>query len=257
MGGSVKILLLDIETAPNKGYFWRVWKENIGIDQIIDSGYVMCWSAKWLGEKETMFDSCWDSGEKKMLRRMWKLLNEADVVVHYNGSDFDVPTLNKEFVKYGFHPPAPFFQVDLLQVVRKTFRFLSNKLEYVCRNLGLGSKLKHHGFELWVQAMGDDRKLKKSEIRLARGIMEKYNRHDVTLLERLYLRLRPWIRQHPSHGLFTDGKVCANCGSKHLQRRGSYPAKVLVYPRFSCMSCGAWMRGTKALSERRTKYVGV
>jgi hypothetical protein len=29
---SLKILLLDIETAPMKAYVWKRWKENISLD---------------------------------------------------------------------------------------------------------------------------------------------------------------------------------------------------------------------------------
>ena len=93
----MKILLLDIETAPNTAYVWGLWKQNISISQIVDSSSMLCWAAKWLDSPEVMFSSIL-MGKKGMLKEIHKLLDQADAVVHYNGSRFDIPTLNKEFL---------------------------------------------------------------------------------------------------------------------------------------------------------------
>ena len=68
----MKTLLLDIETAPNLAYVWGIWEQNISTGQIVDSSYILCWAAKWLGEKEVMFDSIHQSTEKKMLKGIHK-----------------------------------------------------------------------------------------------------------------------------------------------------------------------------------------
>ena len=149
----MKILLLDIETAPNVVHVWGLWKQNVGINQILDSGYVMCWAAKWVGEQDILFDSVAKSGTVKMLSGVYKLLNQADAVIHYNGSRFDIPTLNKEFVLQGWVPPEPYKQIDLLKVTRSQFKFPSNKLDYIARALGVGQKVKHAGHELWIRCL--------------------------------------------------------------------------------------------------------
>ena len=89
-----KILLLDIEMAPNVAHVWGIWDQNIGINQLQESSYVMCYAAKWLDDKKMMFDSVKKSGDKKMLQGIHKLLDEADAVIHYNGKRFDIPSLN-------------------------------------------------------------------------------------------------------------------------------------------------------------------
>jgi len=245
-----KILLLDIETAPNLGYFWRIWKENIGTNQIVNNGSVLSWAAKWVGEKDMMFGAKWKDGEKKMLARIHRLLNETDIVVHYNGKSFDIPTFNKEFIIHGFPPPAPYKQVDLLLVVRDTFAFVSRKLDYVTKTLGMGQKVRHPGFELWVKAMGGDP--------AAQRHMERYNRRDVVLLEKLYLRLRPWIKGHPNVGVLGDISSCPNCGSTHFQRRGTAVATLLKYHRYQCQNCATWFRGTKAINNtQRERFTGI
>lgn len=232
----MKILLLDIETAPNLVHVWGLFQQNVAINQIQASGYVLCWAAKWYGQDEVLFDSVHQSKPKKMLKGIYKLLDQADVVVHYNGTKFDIPTLNKEFVLQEMTPPAPYKQVDLLRTARGQFRFTSNKLDYVAQVLGLGKKFKHAGHELWVKCMAGD-----SE---SWATMEAYNRQDVVLLEKVYDRLMPWIKSHPNHGVHDEPgiPVCPNCGHHHLQRRGVARTVSNIYARYQCMKCGTWSR---------------
>ncbi len=241
----MKILLLDIETAPNLVHVWGLWNQNVGVPQIIDSGYVLSWAAKWYGDKEIMFDSGYHTSHKRMLKRMYKLLSEADVVVHYNGTKFDIPTLNKEFVKVGMTPPAPFKQIDLLRTVRNQFRFPSNKLDYVAKALGLGGKKHHKGHELWIGCMNNDPE--------SWDMMAEYNVRDVELLEMLYEKLKPWIKGHPNVGLYTDaGMVCPTCGSDHVHKRGFAYSSTRKYQRYQCKDCGTWFREKSMIATPET-----
>ncbi len=233
----MKILLLDIESSPNVAHVWGIWQQNVGINQLMESSYVLCWAAKWLGEDEIMFDSVHVSKPKKMLKRIHDLISEADAVIHYNGTKFDMPTLNKEFLLHEMNPPAPYKQIDLLRQVRSQFRFPSNKLDYVAQRLGLGSKTAHEGHELWVKCMNKD---KDAWFR-----MEEYNKQDVILLEKLYHRLLPWIKNHPNHNHHADGQVCPSCGGTHLQKRGISVTTTSTYQRYQCRACGSWSQGTK------------
>ena len=170
----MKILLLDIETSPNTAHVWGLWQQNVSINQLMESSYVLCYAAKWLNSDEMLFDSVQQSKPKAMLKGIHGLLNEADAVVHYNGTKFDIPTLNKEFLLHRYAPPSPYKQIDLLRVVRSQFRFPSNKLDYVAQRLGLGQKHAHEGHELWVKCMNGDKDAWKR--------MADYNIQDVILL---------------------------------------------------------------------------
>jgi DNA polymerase elongation subunit (family B) len=235
----MKVLFIDIETAPNKAYVWGLWDQNISPNQMEASSYILCWSAKWLGDSNMQYCSM-RGGAKKMLQQAHALLDEADVVVHYNGLKFDIPTLNKEFIKQNMQPPAPYKQLDMLQVCRRAFRFESNKLDYVASALAIGSKVKHEGFELWVKCMANDDR--------AWARMERYNKGDVKLLEKLYRRLRPWIQKHPNYSAHKDGLCCPKCGSEKVQRRGEQIAQTRKYVRYHCQACAAWFRGNKSVS---------
>ena len=237
----MKILLLDIESSPNTAHVWGLWQQNVSINQLMESSYVLCYAAKWLGEKEVKFDSVHQSKPKTMLKGIHGLLNDADAVVHYNGTKFDIPTLNKEFLLHSFNPPSPYKQIDLLRVVRSNFRFPSNKLDYVAQRLNLGKKHEHEGHELWVKCMNGDKDAWKR--------MEKYNIQDVVLLENLYRHLLPWIKSHPNHNLFSDGHVCPNCGSSSVQKRGTAISATGTYQRYQCRSCGTWSQSTKSIKS--------
>jgi len=246
----MRILLLDIETSPNLAYCWGIWEQNINPAHMVNSSTTLCWAAKWLGDREVMFDSVYQSTEKQMLRRIHKLLDEADVVVHYNGKKFDVPTLNKEFLLNKMGPPSPYKQIDMLQVARGAFRFQSNKLDYVAQQLGLGQKTTHEGFQLWVKCMERDEAAWKR--------MEKYNKNDVVLLEDVYKTMLPWIKGHPNHGTYDGGAKCTNCGGESLQRRGTATTAAGKYPRLQCTGCGSWSRGTTSLhAKNKDRLVGL
>jgi uncharacterized protein len=236
-----KILLLDIETAPNKAYVWGLWDQNVAHEQVEETSYILCWSAKWLNESRIRYESIQDREPLMMLQEIWDLLDEADVVIHYNGTKFDIPTLNKEFIKHGFPPPSPFKQLDLLRVCRQAFRFESNKLTHVTEALGLGAKIKHKGFKLWVECMNGSESAWRN--------MRRYNKKDVRLLEKLYKRLLPWIERHPNLSVYKDKPACPNCSSELVQRRGKEVAISKWYIRFQCQSCGKWFKGKEQVKH--------
>jgi DNA polymerase elongation subunit (family B) len=240
----VRILMLDIETAPHLAAIWGLYDQNVATNQIIKPGYTLCWAAKWYGEKQMMFSSILD-GHRVMVREVHKLLSECDAVCHYNGTKFDIPTINKEFLLLNLKPPAPYKQIDLLKTARSRFKLASNKLDYVAKQLGLGAKVEHKGFDLWLECMA-----KKPE---AWREMKRYNKQDVILLERVYERLLPWITGHPNLSAHFGSVCCPNCGSEKAQARGYAVAKTKRYQRFQCLNCGSWYRKPRAEKAGETR----
>lgn len=243
----MKKLFLDIETAPNLVYVWGLWNQNVGINQIVEPGYTLCWAAQWEGDRTIHFRSI-VGGEREMLEDIHELLEEADAVVHYNGRRFDMPMLNKEFIRHELAPPAPYHQIDLLETARRRFRFESNKLDYVANFLGCGAKLQHKGMELWRDCMNGDEK--------AWRMMEKYNRQDVRLLPLVYNKLLPWISDHPNAALYNDTiydenseprPCCTNCGSHNIVKKGIEKLKTLSYQRYKCNDCNTPLRGRSTI----------
>ncbi len=242
---SAKILVLDIETAPSEAFIWKIWKENIGINQIIDDWYILSYSCKWLLDPTT-YSSVLTTQEaimrddSRLLQELWEWLDEADVVIAHNCKGFDIPSINTRFVYHGFNPTSSFQMIDTLDVCRRNFRFTSNKLDYVTQFVGLNGKKAHEGFDMWAKCVrGDEDTLSQ---------MEQYNRQDVTELEDLYMLLRPWVKPHPNMGLFKDdGEVgCPSCGSTNIFENGYYYTPMNKYKEFHCKSCGAVGRSRHA-----------
>lgn len=234
-----RILLLDIETSPLVVYAWSLWDKFIPAGNIVEPGHTLCFTAKWLGEDEVLFHSTERSKQITMLRKIHKLLEEADAVIHYNGKKFDIPVLEAEFLLHGLPPPSPFTHIDLLQTTRR-FRLPSRKLDYICQALDIGSKTAHKGMDLWRGCMNGDRE--------CWAIMEQYNRQDVVLLEELYYVLRPWLKSHINLAIGSEAPVCPVCGSHNLRWKGYRRTATGVYKRFVCNDCGRW--GQSTTSER-------
>jgi uncharacterized protein YprB with RNaseH-like and TPR domain len=181
----VKILLLDIETTPMQVYAWGLWDQNISIDQIIKPTEMLCFGARWLDGKKVIFKSVHHDGKQAMLEELHKLMDEADALVGWNSAAFDHKHINREFLENGMQPPSPVKDLDLMSITKSNFQFPSNKLDYVAQALGVGSKVKHSGFSLWIRCMeGDDKAWKE---------MKKYQIQDVNLLVDLYYHLLPWF----------------------------------------------------------------
>jgi hypothetical protein len=240
--GGPRVLLIDIETSPNLVYTWGLWNQNIGINQIVEPTRMLCFAAKWLGEPGVMFHRATsDADQRSLVAAAYDLLDEADVVIHYYGSRFDVPHLYREFLVHELAPPSPFKQVDLKFAVSKRFKFPSNKLQFVSQAIGLSGKEETGGFDLWRGCMNGDSKSWKT--------MEKYNRRDVTLLEEVYEHLLPWIPNVPHRHLYDAGAGdCPNCGGNDVYEAGLYRTPLSVFTKYRCTDCGSWFRSSKRVS---------
>lgn len=229
----MKVVFYDVESFPITAHCWGTFRQFIAPNQIVMPGRVACWAAKELGKPKIHF-SAETEGHEKMVTKLHTILSDATAVVTYNGVGFDNKMMATEYIKYGLAPLPPAKQLDLYRVVKKNFRFPSNKLEYVSQALGIGQKVKHSGFDLWTRCMAGEKK--------AWAEMKEYNSRDTELLESLYNKLLPYISNHPSHSLETESLVCTNCGSGKLQSRGYETTKVGKYRRFQCSSCGKWQK---------------
>lgn len=228
-----KILILDIEWRPVQAFVWRAWDENIQPSQIIQDGGLLCVGVKWFGSGKVDVYSEWEHGHEEMLRLVHAAMSEADAIVGYNSSKYDLPKLNGEFVLYGLPPVPPAASIDLIKTVKKLGLFM-NRLAFVGPFLGLGKKLEHEGFSLWRKVMEGDAKAQKK--------MSRYCAQDVLLTEKLYKKLLPYITNHPK---LRPGDTCPNCESTKTQKRGYRFTRYFRIQRNQCQSCGTWFETTR------------
>lgn len=235
VNADVKVLIFDIETAPIKALVWSRWKQNIYLEQTISEWFMLCWAAKWVGG-EIMSDcltpdEAIGEDDKRITKTLWYLFNEADIIIAHNGSRFDVPKMNSRFAIHGLKPPTPYRQIDTKQVSAKQFGFSSNKLDALAGYFGIRYKDKTD-FELWVRCLKGEQE--------ALDYMRKYNEGDVEILEKVYFKLRPWIKNHPNLSLYieSDEEACPFCGSHNLNETGTfYYTQVSKFSNLRCADC--------------------
>lgn len=229
-----KTLLFDIEVSRDivEGY-GNKWE--FKVVKTVRPQELMCYAYKWLGSNKINYVSrhCFDD-YSTFVQSLRDLLDEADIVIAHNGNGFDIKMMNRFFVKESLSPPSPFKSIDTLRVARSTFKFQSNSLNDLCEYLDIGVKNKVGYAEL------EDDFLNKCTPKVER-LMKQYNIQDVVLLEELYLRILPFIKNHPNLGDITQRNlICPKCGSIHLEKRGFNTRRSGKVQRYQCISCGSW-----------------
>lgn len=236
-----EFIFLDIETSPILGYVWRTYQDNVL--KIIEPSKIMSVSWKRPGEVETYVKTIHDYPDYKpgvvddhaLVQDVWELLDNADIVCAHYGDKFDLPKLNARFVYYGLNAPSPFQTIDTKKVASKYFKFDSNSLGNLGEYLGCGHKLETGGFDLWDRCIQGDTD--------AWNRMADYNTGDVALLEQVYLKLRPFIQNHPDMNIVPTDEVCKTCQSSNVTRRGYAFTKTGKKQRFQCNDCASWFTG--------------
>ena len=108
-----RVLTVDIETSPHLCFSYELWNTNITPDKIVEPSRILCWAGKWLGESKVMFYGEHTHTREQMIAALWDALDEADVLITYNGVKFDVPHIMREFITADFLPPSPWIDIDL------------------------------------------------------------------------------------------------------------------------------------------------
>jgi uncharacterized protein YprB with RNaseH-like and TPR domain len=219
-----------------------MYKENIGTQQVVEPGGIICVGYKWVGEREVEVLTEWELGSEVMLRRVHSLIESADLVVGKNSVRFDIPWIRTEFLKYGIGSMPPISHVDLEKVARYNFRFLSNKLDFICDYLGIGHKVQHEGFPLWRKVMEGNE--------VAQRKMKRYCAGDIRITERLYKKMRGYISDHPFMG-DTPSDKCAVCGGP-TEGRGWRRTKAFMIQKVHCLNknCDAWRSGKRIMVSK-------
>jgi DNA polymerase elongation subunit (family B) len=234
---SPAILLLDIETSPLQVFSWGIYDQRLSIDNIIRDWSCICWSCKWLGDSEVLGDVCTsdeakEGDDERIIISMWEMINQANIVITHNGNNFDLKKLNTRFLLHGLNPPSKYYSVDTYQVARNTFGFSSNKLDYLSTSFGFKGKI-DTDYELWKRCyVGEQDALDE---------MFTYNQNDVVELENVYLKLLPWIKNHPNVSIYSNDNIerCPKCGNEDLNWSGFYYTSTGKFEAFRCNKCGA------------------
>lgn len=239
--GNSKVCIFDLEVAPMTTYNFRLWDQNIGVDQIETYPYLLSWSAKMLNEAKIFSDVVKSEeaivqDDYRITKSIYDLLSGCTIVIGQNIKAYDLRMLNTRLAFYNL-PPLPKFQViDTYLIAKKEFAFPSNSLKYINRFFGIKQKIEHEGFSLWKKCMMGDKKSLSN--------MDEYCQGDVVATEDLYFRIRPYITAHPNLALYFDDieERCPNCGSTSLSKEGYYFTPAGKWDSIRCDTCGALSR---------------
>lgn len=245
-----KTLLVDIETSPMLVYAWDLWDQNIGLNQIHTDWSIISCAAKWLGESVVYCKSLRTVSPKKLLKDVWVLLNDADLIITQNGKRFDAKKLNAQFIQHGMKPTSSYQHIDTLQLAKKHFGFTSNKLAYMtdklCKKYKKLEHKKYPGFELWRECL-------KGNVSAWRE-MEKYNKYDVLSLEELYTKLIPWDKGVNLDVYHDELLNVCSCGKQaNNVKNGYFYSNVGKYARYKCTKCGKETRSKKNMLDKEKK----
>lgn len=258
----LKILVLDIETAPLLVNCWGLFDQNIGLNQIVKDWHILSFSAKWYQDAK---GKIWGphnrimykdqskvknvEEDKLLLEDVWKLLDECDILLTQNGVKFDNKKLNARFILNGMQPPTSFKHIDTLRIAKKFFALTSNKLEYMsdklCVKYKKQTKREFAGFELWKECLLGNKK--------AWAEMKTYNSYDILSLEELYHKFAAWDNSIDFNIYSEQLVMTCNCGSDNLRSRGFYYSPVGKFQRFKCNDCGKETRSRKNLLSKDKK----
>lgn len=236
-----KILIFDVETAPEIYMGFGRYKQNIAEDFVLQEPFMLSFVAKWLDsttiisrglpdyEGYVVMKPC----DESLIKDLHALLDEADIIVAHNLLGFDMKVANARFVRHGLSPISPTKFVDTLKIAKANFKFPTNKLDTIARYLNCGSKMSHSGASLWRGCMEGDEE--------SWNTMMEYNLVDVTVLEEVYLKLRAFDKRHPNLAIFyPDVKQrCVCCGSDNLELtdKRAYTS-VSEFEVYQCGDCG-------------------
>lgn len=244
---SARILLLDIETLPGEYYAFDPRVEYLSPDKQIKDWSIACWGAKWLFDDEIMGErvttqEAFDRDDKSILVGIWKLMNEAAIVITQNGINFDHKKLNSRFIEHKLPPPARFLKVDTYKTAKEVLGQSYNRLDELGQKLGIGKKI-DMSFIDWKKCLTND---KAADEALDR--MLTYCKRDISpLLEDVYLAMLPYMENHPNMNVFSynDTEVCRNCESSDLKVGDKpYATPQGLWKSWRCNSCGATGRWT-------------
>lgn len=232
------IVFFDIETSPIVAATFSLYPESIRHENIIQDWFIISAAWKYQGNKKvyaSAINSTLGTNDFEVVKSLRDALEGVDIVVTHNGDKFDLKKLTARLIYHGLPPLPKLISIDTLKEVKKVATFTSHRLDYLGTYLsGRGKVSTSPG--LWMSIVKGDYS--------AIDEMVKYNKVDVIILEELYEKIRPYIKNHPHIGaLKGESRTCSckACGSTNLKKNGTrITAAGLYRQEWQCTNCGAY-----------------
>lgn len=236
-------LVLDIETSPYEIETWQTYEASVL--RFKKYAQIISFAWKWVGEKQVYAVALPDfpgykpgkENDRKLVEFIVSLLDKADVVIYQNGDKFDRRRINSRCYFHNIPPPSFYRTVDTVKNSRRYFDHPSHKLDEKAKYGGFGRKMSTGGYELWTECMAGNMAAWRK--------MKKYNKHDVVLCEADYLRMLPWIDNHPNMNIYNDTRMaCRFCGGNNMVISKHFKTKSTGrQTQYKCKDCLGYSSG--------------
>lgn len=244
----LKRLYFDLETSPNVVFSWNVgYKLNISYENIIQERAIICACYKWEGESEVKH-LVWNKGDdSELIYQLYDVLMEADEIVGHNGDNYDIKWFRTRCLYHGILNMPDIKSIDTLKLSRKSFRFNSNRLDYIGQFLKLGKKMDTGGFSLWTDIIVNNNEESLNK-------MVDYCKQDVILLEKVYNKLSGYSTPKTHVGVLLGKSKCScpKCGSEHTHSKGNIVSALgTIKKKMVCVNCNTYFRVSKTAYDKR------
>lgn len=249
-----KVLLLDIEVSPSLS--WNYGQYQTNAIRVEKPPVLLSYAYKWLGDKgapkcRTIVDTApvRRDNHTMLVKELWQLLDEANIVVAHNLDRFDYKMCNTFFIRCGLTPPSFYQHYDTLKTARRYFKLDNNKLDYLGQLLCDEGKTDVKVGDLWYDILFANGK----KLKTANKLLKEYNIQDVVLLEKIYDKLLPFADNHPNMALAAGiDFICPKCGHEagfrvRAYRRTGVQINAIQY---SCRHCGGCITRPLTKDER-------
>jgi hypothetical protein len=191
------ILYIDLETSKSLYYNYgnKVPSKYLSNDHLVKSWYMIGWAASYMGS-DIVWSQFVNSGEalawddKAIVKRLWDLMNAAEIIAGHNVDGFDIKRANTRFKKNGLPFITGKKTIDTLKLARKA-AFENNTLDYIAHELGLDGKMKVTN-EDWLAAHAGNKD--------ALSKIHTYCKRDVTEGKRVLDELIPLANKRFNFG---------------------------------------------------------
>ncbi len=249
MRNKPRIISIDYETSPAKGYFFGpIWETNI--IQVIEYEQILCVGykiddgpVKVVGQDDFENYKKGVLDDKELVEFFAPLLEGADIVSAHNGDRFDITVFNTRLLAHGMKPVPISKSFDTKKMAKSTFHLPSNKLDDIADFLGIGRKLSTHK-SLWFGCENGDYKSWK--------YMKKYCGNDVALQYAVLKKVLPFTKQVGEfvfvnkHGVTCPSPLCL---STHMTKSKLKKVKGGHKQQYQCQKCGSYFTETKLIKD--------
>jgi uncharacterized protein YprB with RNaseH-like and TPR domain len=144
----IRVAVVDVETTALDASFGRVL---CAVAQFFAPDEMLVWRADTYPE--------WQAGkrfsDKDLVSDILLGIEDADIVVAHNGTNYDLPFLRTRAMIHGLAPVHPKKIYDPVLLARRQFRFHSNRLDSINKVLKTSTQKTDLDPETWAKAYGD------------------------------------------------------------------------------------------------------